>query len=548
MWRSWADHPSQNEGRTVISVIVPARDAAKTIAGCVQALLSQEGLAIGREYEVIVVDDGSKDETAHIASEFGVKVIHQERAGPAAARNTGARNARGDILAFTDADCAPSPTWLHDLCARFDDPQVVGVKGVYATGQHELVARFVQLEYDYKYVRMCKLAAIDFIDTNNAAYRKDVFLANEGFNESFPVPSVEDQEFSFKLARKGYRLLFAPDAAVFHLHDRSIGEYVRRKFGIGFWKAYMLTWTPEKTFSDSHTSPTQRSEILLVALMVALLPLAAVWPLYFLVLILITLAAFIITTSPFLAFVAKDDLRVLPIAPIMLLARAGALGLGLLKGFLLPPARGPQALPCQTMHARLLKRIVDVLGGCVGVVIFSPVIACAALAVLLDSRGPAFFRQVRAGENGRPFTLIKLRTMFQGADERVGEVLYKNKLQGPTYKIPDDPRVTKVGRFLRRWSLDELPQFWNVLKGEMSLVGPRPEELRIVDQYDDYQRQRLMVKPGLTGPMQVSGRGELDFDARMSLEIDYLRNYSLRRDFAIMLRTISAVLSGKGAS
>jgi lipopolysaccharide/colanic/teichoic acid biosynthesis glycosyltransferase len=127
-------------------------------------------------------------------------------------------------------------------------------------------------------------------------------------------------------------------------------------------------------------------------------------------------------------------------------------------------------------------------------------------------------------------------------------VLPQSQLKGPAFKIPNDPRITRVGRHLRRWSLDEIPQFWNVLKGEMSLVGPRPEELKIVELYNDYQRQRLMVKPGMTGPMQVSGRGGLEFDKRLQLELNYLRNYSLIEDFRIILKTFSAVISGEGTT
>jgi lipopolysaccharide/colanic/teichoic acid biosynthesis glycosyltransferase len=121
-----------------------------------------------------------------------------------------------------------------------------------------------------------------------------------------------------------------------------------------------------------------------------------------------------------------------------------------------------------------------------------------------------------------------------------------SQLKGPAFKIANDPRVTRVGRTLRRWSLDELPQFWNVFKGDMSLVGPRPEVMRIVESYTDEQRERLMVKPGLTGPVQVNGRGGLDFDQRFQLELDYLRNYSLLEDVKIILKTFSAILSGEG--
>jgi lipopolysaccharide/colanic/teichoic acid biosynthesis glycosyltransferase len=120
-------------------------------------------------------------------------------------------------------------------------------------------------------------------------------------------------------------------------------------------------------------------------------------------------------------------------------------------------------------------------------------------------------------------------------------------LQGPVFKVPNDPRVTRAGRFLRRWSVDELPQLWNVLCGQMSLVGPRPEESWVVAQYNDRQRSRLSIKPGLTGPMQVNGRGNLDMEARLALELDYIQNYSIWRDLGILLKSLPAILSGKGA-
>jgi len=530
----------------MISVIVPAKDASDTLGECLQALLAQEGMHYDRDYEVIIVDDGSTDSTAEIAEPKGVRIIRQANAGPAAARNAGARSAQGTILAFTDADCAPSSTWLGELTQPFSDREVVGVKGAYNTRQPALVARFVQLEYEFKYSRMKNLPSIDFIDTYSAAYRKDVFLSNGGFDESFPFSSVEDQELSFRLARKGYRMVFAPKAEVFHYHDQSLKDYLQRKFGIGYWKAFMLHWIPEKTFSDSHTAPSQRVEILLFAIMMASIPFIPIWPRPASPSFLIALVIFLAISSPFLAFIYRRDPKVLWIAPVMVLARAGALGFGLLKGFLLPPMVNSKGFPCQLIHIRFIKRLIDIIGGLVGLIISGPIIALAGAAIQLDSRGPMFYKQVRAGENGKPFTLFKLRTMVDGADRMVRGLLPQSQIMGPAYKIPADPRVTRMGRFLRRWSLDELPQFWNVLKGEMSLVGPRPEELPVVEQYTDYQRQRLMVKPGLTGPMQVSGRAGLDFDKRLQLELDYLRNYSLMQDVRIILKTFSAVVSGEG--
>jgi lipopolysaccharide/colanic/teichoic acid biosynthesis glycosyltransferase len=231
----------------------------------------------------------------------------------------------------------------------------------------------------------------------------------------------------------------------------------------------------------------------------------------------------------------------------MLLARAAGLGSGWVVGFVAPPATRPRGAPGLTLGKRAIKRVLDILGSSIGLILSAPIVLLAALAIKLEGPGPVFFTQQRAGENGRPFRMYKLRTMVVGAEEQVGQVLASNPLSGPVFKIPNDPRVTRVGHFLRRWSMDELPQLWNVLRGAMSLVGPRPEELWIVERYNDRQRVRLAFKPGLTGPMQVYGRGSLDMDARLDLELDYIRYYSLKEDLKILARTIPAVVSGRGA-
>jgi lipopolysaccharide/colanic/teichoic acid biosynthesis glycosyltransferase len=157
------------------------------------------------------------------------------------------------------------------------------------------------------------------------------------------------------------------------------------------------------------------------------------------------------------------------------------------------------------------------------------------------------FRQRRAGKGGKSFTMVKFRTMVQGADERLAELVNLETLEEPAYKIADDPRVTRAGRMLRRYSFDELPQLFNVLKGDMSLVGPRPEEEAVVALYNERQRIRLAVKPGLTGPMQVYGRGDLTFEERLAMERDYLDNLSVTGDLAILLRTPRAIIRGQGA-
>ena len=215
-----------------VSVIVPARGGEVLLARCLQALGEQRSFQ-GR-YEVIVVDDGSQQPLASIVEAHGARCIRQEPLGPAAARNHGARAAQGEILAFTDSDCAPVETWLSKLTAPFSDSGVVGVKGTYASEQAGWVPRFVQQEYEAKYRRMLGQDHIDFVDTYSAAYRRSIFLENDGFDTAFLVPSVEDQELSFRLARKGYRMVFAPDAVVEHIHDATPGEYVQRKFNIGY--------------------------------------------------------------------------------------------------------------------------------------------------------------------------------------------------------------------------------------------------------------------------------------------------------------------------
>lgn len=196
---------------------------------------------------------------------------------------------------------------------------------------------------------------------------------------------------------------------------------------------------------------------------------------------------------------------------------------------------------------RFVKRVMDVIIAISGLIISLPVLGIIAVIIRIDSPGPVLIRQERVGKNGKSFQLLKFRSMFVGADKDIRKVLGVNPIKSSSLKIQDDPRVTHAGRVLRRWSIDEFPQFWNILCGDMSVVGPRPEETWIVELYNDEQLQRLTVKPGLTGPMQISGRGELDMDARLVLELNYINNFSIWNDIKILIKTIPVVISGKGA-
>jgi exopolysaccharide biosynthesis polyprenyl glycosylphosphotransferase len=195
----------------------------------------------------------------------------------------------------------------------------------------------------------------------------------------------------------------------------------------------------------------------------------------------------------------------------------------------------------------LLKRIMDVAVSTVLLICLSPLMGLVALAIRLDSPGPVLFRQQRVGRNGAPFTLLKFRSMRVGAEEQLDEVIALNEASGPIFKVRNDPRMTRVGRFLRRTSIDELPQMINVLRGEMSWVGPRPPIPQEVEKYEDWHRRRLEVSPGITGLWQVSGRSEIPFDEMVMLDIYYIENWSLGMDIRILLRTVPAVLTGGGA-
>jgi exopolysaccharide biosynthesis polyprenyl glycosylphosphotransferase len=194
----------------------------------------------------------------------------------------------------------------------------------------------------------------------------------------------------------------------------------------------------------------------------------------------------------------------------------------------------------------LLKRMTDIFASALFLVCFSPVFGLVALFVRFSSKGPVIFRQTRCGLNGRRFTLYKFRTMVENAEELLSDVAHLN-VKTVNFKIPDDPRLTTVGRLLRKFSLDELPQLWNVLKGEMSLVGPRPAIPSEVEQYRRWQRRRLRMRPGLTCLWAVEGRDALDFEEAMRLDLAYIDSWSLAQDWIIMFRTVPRVLTGRGA-
>jgi exopolysaccharide biosynthesis polyprenyl glycosylphosphotransferase len=203
-----------------------------------------------------------------------------------------------------------------------------------------------------------------------------------------------------------------------------------------------------------------------------------------------------------------------------------------------------ESLPSTTL---LLKRLVDLVGALLALTLVSPVMAIIAVLVRVDSSGPVFYAAQRSGAKGRPFRCFKFRTMTTGADQLKEDLRARNERDGPIFKLTDDPRITRIGRFLRRYSLDELPQLWNVLRGEMSLVGPRPHPVDEVNRYQLHHYRRLDMKPGITGLWQVTARNSPSFDLNMHLDVTYIENWNLALDLRILMSTVRVLFAPEGA-
>ncbi|MGB9716429.1 MAG: glycosyltransferase [Thermodesulfovibrionales bacterium] len=313
-----------------ISIIIPTFNSSKELTKCLESLKNQT--FNNKNYEVIIIDDGSNDDTKDVVAEYPVKYIYQKNRGPAAARNNGVTHAQGNIVLFTDADCEPQPNWIEEMIKPFNDPQVIGVKGAYKSKQKELIARFVQIEYEHKYERMKKFKYIDFIDTYSAGYRKDVFMKYNGFDERYPRASVEDQEFSFRLSQDGHKMVFNPDAVVFHKHSASLMGYLKKKYKIAFWKAFLLKRHPGKIKTDTHTPQSLKIQMLLSLLSLTGIAGPVYQQMYYAS--AFSLFIFLLTCIPFVLFALKRDPSVAIISPFILFLRSLSLSLGLGVGMI----------------------------------------------------------------------------------------------------------------------------------------------------------------------------------------------------------------------
>lgn len=513
------------------------------IKAIVRSLNDQRG-AVPAKVQLVIIDltgnyvDGDFDDfqQARLLSCAGLRT--------GAARNLAIRQARGKLICFIDADCVPGDCWLASLTAPFMDEDIAGVMGTYSFTSSNLVSRFSQLEREARYRRLGDSSAIDFVDMYSAAYRRSVLLANGGFDERFD--SLEEQELSYRLAGRGYRMVFRNEAQVLSAHPTRLAGYLVNKARTGYWKAQVIRLFPDRGLSDSYTPQAVKLQMgaIFAAGLALLLSLAQPW---LLVGVAVALLLFLVSSVPFLALTWQLDRQAVLIAVPLLFARAIVLGAGYFWGIVRPPPSLARRTSRIAGTTYLVKRFIDITGSLIGLAVTAVLAPFLAILIKLSTPGPVLFRQTRVGRGGRPFVLLKFRTMEVDAEDRLAELIDLSELEQPAFKLVNDPRVTRVGRFLRRWSLDEMPQFWNVLRGEMSLVGPRPEEKRIVALYSDWHRKRLAVKPGMTGPMQVHGRGDLPLDERVELEIAYIEEYTLWQDMKILASTIPSVLRGEGA-
>jgi cellulose synthase/poly-beta-1,6-N-acetylglucosamine synthase-like glycosyltransferase len=314
------------------SIIVPVYNNRNTILTCLKSI-QKNGLKKDN-YEIIVVDDGSEDDPGELVKSFNVNFLKQKHKGPAAARNLGAWNSKGEIIVFIDADCIAEKNWLKEMLEPFADPSVKGVQGAYKTIQKEIVARFAQCEIEERYRIMKKNHFIDFIGTYSAAYRNEIFIKMGGFDESFPIASGEDADFSYRLSRNNYKLVFNPDAIVYHNHPDKFPTYLKQKFWRAYWRNLIYSKNFKKAIKDTYTPQIlklQMSLFILLFILLILLPFNN-FPTF--PIILSVLSLFFLTTIPFIVKTIFKDPFIGCFSPFFIFFRSAILTFGIILGFI----------------------------------------------------------------------------------------------------------------------------------------------------------------------------------------------------------------------
>ncbi len=317
----------------MISVIVPTYNSQKTIEECVQAILNQK---VPEEFELIIVDDASKDDTEKILEKYSNKIIYlknKKNKGPAFSRNIGAKKAKGKIVVFTDSDCIAAKNWLSEMIKPFEDEKVAAVQGAYKTKQKELIARFSQEEIEQRYELLRKAKNLDWVGSYSAAYSKNIFLEEGGFDESFPIASGEDPDLSFRVAKKGHKIVFNEKAIVYHTHPNNLGWYLRTKFFRAYYRVILYKKHPQKAVKDSYTPQLLKLRIIGFPLFTIAFVLTLINSITsFVIAILFFKLFYILTALPFALKAMKKDLPVGILSPLILFLRDLYFALGLVIG------------------------------------------------------------------------------------------------------------------------------------------------------------------------------------------------------------------------
>ena len=332
-----------------VSVVIPAYNAEDMIGLCLEGLAAQSHPQ--SEFETIVVDDGSTDGTAEVVGRYDVRLIRQENRGPAAARNRGASEARGEILLFTDADCVPDAGWVEAQTRVFDDTSVTACKGVYRTEQRSLTARFAQVEFEERYELLGRAGKTDMVDTYCAGFRTEVFREFGGFDESFPVANNEDTDLAYRLSAQGHRLIFNPAAVVRHLaHPDCPLGYWGLKFKRGYWRMAVYRRFPGKMLSETYTPSGLKLQVIATGLAAMAAVASPFFPKVGVPVLIAAVAAVALAGLRLFRTAFRHDRAVCLLLPFFIVLRASALALGSAAGLVFPGGRERRQAPAR-QHA-----------------------------------------------------------------------------------------------------------------------------------------------------------------------------------------------------
>ncbi len=575
--------PPSGAERPSIAVIIPAHNEEGLLGGTLDRI-RETGYPEDR-LQAFVIADNCTDRTAAIARGRGARVT-ERFAGPEEGRGkpfalkwfleNHRESLEGyDVIAIVDADTEVDPVFFDAIAGAMTDPEVQVVQGYYGTSNVEASWRAALSEvalcvsHHLRTLGRNAIGSTAGLKGNGMAFRSGVLLKN-----GWPAEALdEDLELSLILLEQGIRVRYLPEARIrAEMASDAEGATKQRLRWEGgrielIWKygrrLTRMLFTRRggqafETMLDLVTPPLVAyvTSLGLAALVTAALGLwlpAAIAAGALCAMVAMTLQAMLMRGAPKRCWLSLLEFPKFALWKLAVIARlfdprTKILWLRTTRDHeagiqtTRTPARG-------RARARLsLKRLLDIVGSFSALVLLTPLFAVTAMLIKLEDNGPVFFKQTRIGENGRRFGMWKFRSMYTDAEARKAALQARNQhAAGVTFKMKNDPRITRVGRVIRKFSIDEMPQFFNVLLGDMSLVGPRPPVPGEVAEYRSLELRRLTVKPGLSCLWQIEGRADIDFDGQVKLDLEYIHSATFLKDLSILFRTVPAVLTARGA-